>query len=177
MGHIHTATGNHDFTVGAYIVRYEGAEAKALLHLHKSSNMLFPIGGHIELNETPWQALIREVFEESGYSFSELKVLQQTGSLRHLSDVTAHPLPVIISDHNVSESHFHTDLAYALVTGSLPLGQEAKDESHDFRWYGLNELNKLDDSIIYPNTREIYTYIINICLAKWEQLNLSAFQF
>ena len=35
MSHIHTKPGEHECTVGAYIVRLDGDEPRALLHLHK----------------------------------------------------------------------------------------------------------------------------------------------
>lgn len=176
MSHIHTDTGQHDFTVGAYIIRYDIETPKALLHLHKRSGMLFPIGGHIELSETPWQALAREIAEESGYDFSRLKVLQPQNGLRTLSDVIAHPIPVVISDHDVSNTHFHTDLAYAFLADDFPTNNIDESESQDLRWLTLDQIKTLDSDVIYPNTKEIYTFIIDNCLKDWDKINVNNYK-
>jgi len=45
----------------------EGAEPRIILHKHRKLNKLLQFGGHVELDETPWQAVLREIAEESGY--------------------------------------------------------------------------------------------------------------
>lgn len=171
MGHIHSEPGQHDYTVGAYIMRLDGPEPKALLHLHKKMRMLFPIGGHIELDETPWQAVAREVKEESGYLLSQTKVLQPKQRIKSLSDVTIHPQPVAVSDHDVTIEHFHTDLAYAFVVDSEPQSTADEGESTDLRWLTQSELESLSDAEIFPNTREIYTFIFEACLSNWDAVS------
>ena len=42
------------------------AEGKVLLHLHRKLGMWLPPGGHIERDEIPDDAAVREVFEETG---------------------------------------------------------------------------------------------------------------
>ena len=59
MAHIHELI---DFTIAAYIV----FENKVLLIHHKKLERWLPIGGHIELDETPEDALYREIQEECG---------------------------------------------------------------------------------------------------------------
>lgn len=65
MPHIHDLI---DFIVNIFIV-YEN---KVLLIYHKQLNKWLSIGGHIELNEDPEEALFREVREECGL---EIRVL------------------------------------------------------------------------------------------------------
>src|SRR4030042_2977728 len=50
------------FTVWATIVR----KNKWLLHFHKSLKKWLPIGGHIDRDELPEEAALREAKEESG---------------------------------------------------------------------------------------------------------------
>ena len=54
-------SGRH-FTVAVFVV-WEG---KVLLHLHRKLGMWLPPGGHIERDELPDDAAVREVFEETG---------------------------------------------------------------------------------------------------------------
>lgn len=170
MGHIHSEPGQHDLTVGAYIVRTDSSEPKVLLHLHRKMVMLMPVGGHVELDETPWQAVARELEEESGYSLADLSILQPTDRLDYLSDVTAHPYPLIMSDQDVSSDHYHTDIAYAFVANGEPTGKPEENESEDFRWLSLTELSKLDDDMIFVNTKEIYTYLLTHVLPNWDNV-------
>ncbi len=59
MTHIHEKI---DFVVSARIVY----EDKILLVYHKLLQKWLPVGGHIELDETPEEAIFREVKEECG---------------------------------------------------------------------------------------------------------------
>jgi len=176
MSHINTNPGEHDYTVGAYIVRVDGLEPKALLHIHRRMNVLLPIGGHIEPDETIWQAIEREIDEESGYSLKQLDVLQPKERIAELSDVITHPSPVIMSTHALSKlNHFHTDTSFAFIANNDPAGEIDEGESQDLRWLGKNELKELKEDEIFPHTREIYLYILNECINKWEQVPSSSF--
>jgi len=53
--------GRH-FTVAVFVVR----EGKVLLHRHRKLGMWLPPGGHIEEDELPDDAAVREVWEETG---------------------------------------------------------------------------------------------------------------
>lgn len=57
MPHIHDLI---DFTVAAYIVN----NGKVALVNHLQLKRWMPVGGHIELNEDPEEALFREIKEE-----------------------------------------------------------------------------------------------------------------
>jgi len=171
MPHIHNKPGQHDYTVGAYIIKLDNNEPKALLHMHSKMRMLFPIGGHIELEETPWQAVIREIREESGFLVDQLKILQPKDRIKYLSDVVAHPQPVVLSDQDVSSEHFHTDIAFAFLVQEEPLGEIDEGESEDLRWMSQTQINKLMIADIFPNTREIYNYIFSECLPNWEKVS------
>jgi ADP-ribose pyrophosphatase YjhB (NUDIX family) len=59
-----------DFTVEAFVVHHN----RVLLIYHKQLQKWLPLGGHIELNEDPEQALVREITEESGL---EVEILSQ----------------------------------------------------------------------------------------------------
>src|SRR5437879_1527745 len=102
MPHIHTKPGQHDHTASAYIVRIDGKEPKILLHKHKKSGKYQQFGGHIELDETPWQAVLHEIKEESGYDAKQLMLLQPKERLKSLGDADQHPVPVCHNTHTFS---------------------------------------------------------------------------
>ena len=63
MAHIHEKI---DFTVAIFVVHDE----KILLIHHRQLDKWLPLGGHIELDEDPEQAALREAKEESGWRLS-----------------------------------------------------------------------------------------------------------
>jgi ADP-ribose pyrophosphatase YjhB (NUDIX family) len=67
MPHMHELM---DFTVEALVVH----ENRVLLIYHQQLHKWLPLGGHIELDEDPEQALFREITEESGL---EVDILSQ----------------------------------------------------------------------------------------------------
>ena len=61
-----------DFVATAYIF---DSEKRVLLIYHNKRDMWLPVGGHIEANETPDEALRREIKEEVSLS---VEILGQT---------------------------------------------------------------------------------------------------
>jgi 8-oxo-dGTP pyrophosphatase MutT (NUDIX family) len=62
MAHIHTKPGQVDHTVEVFVV----SGGKVLLRKHDKYGIWLSVGGHIELDEDPNQAALREVKEEVG---------------------------------------------------------------------------------------------------------------
>lgn len=72
MPHIHD---KYDFVITVFIVYKD----KVLLVHHPRYDKWIPMGGHIELDEDPEQALFREIKEETGLEveiFSEAVIAQ-----------------------------------------------------------------------------------------------------
>jgi 8-oxo-dGTP diphosphatase len=59
MPHLHEKI---DFTVAIFVVH----DARVLVILHRKLGKWLPLGGHIELDEDPELAALREAKEESG---------------------------------------------------------------------------------------------------------------
>ena len=95
-----------DFTVAVFVIR----SYRVLLHLHKKLNLWLPPGGHIDPNELPDEAALREVMEEAGI---EIRLLQdgdpppdRPGQPRQLTR------PIGIQLESISPGHEHIDLIY-----------------------------------------------------------------
>lgn len=161
MPHIHTEPNQHDMTISGYIVRDDQPELLCLVHMHRKMGKLMQIGGHIELNETPWQTVAHEVEEESGFTLDELDVVQHSADkVREIGNVT-HPTPFLVNTHNVGNSHFHSDLCYGFVASGAPKHGIADGESADLRWMTMTQL---DAAVVsgeaLADTVEIYRYLI-----------------
>ncbi len=161
MAHIHTEPNQHDMTISAYIVRKENDEWKCLVHFHKKVEILMQIGGHIELDETPWQTVAHELAEESGYSLGELRVAQYTADrLKEAGNIT-HPTPFTMNTHNVGNDHYHSDLCYGFIADELPKNSIAEDESADLRWLTFEELKDgAERGTVLKDVVNIYDFLL-----------------
>jgi 8-oxo-dGTP pyrophosphatase MutT (NUDIX family) len=178
MAHIHTNPGEHDHTASAFIVRTDTVEPQLLLHKHKKLGVLLQPGGHIELNENPWQAIRHEIIEETGYQLSQLKILQPKIRMKTLSGAILHPIPVSPNTHNFDSggNHKHTDEGYAFTANGAPLGQPDDGESVDIHWVSLDELKNLKKEEIFDNVRQVGEFVLSIVLSEWEAVELAAFE-
>jgi 8-oxo-dGTP pyrophosphatase MutT (NUDIX family) len=179
MPHIHTGPGEHDATASAFIVRFDTSQPQLLLHTHKKLHILMQPGGHIEVLENPWQAVLHEIVEETGYDLSQLQILQPSERPRALTGAILHPAAVCQSTHDFgadSNGHRHTDTAYAFAAQSAPSGKPDDGESTDLVWVTADELATLTSDQIIPNIREIGLYVLGTCTASWDRVSLSEFQ-
>lgn len=106
----------------------------------------------------------------------QLKVLQPNKRIKFLSDIIVHPQPVVVTDQDVSSEHFHTDLAYAFIVNEDPKNKVDDGESVDLQWLGQLEIEKLMVAEIFPNTREVYSFIFEHCLPNWDAVDTGAYE-
>ncbi len=137
MPHIHDLI---DFTVEVYVVH----DGKVLLRKHDKYNIWLSVGGHIELDEDPNQAAIREVQEEVGLDISLYDPSAIGGTKQ---DMYTHLIPpMFMHRHPINESHEHIALIYFAKTSEAEINQNVTEEtSSDLRWFDKDGLEKLDD--------------------------------
>lgn len=130
------------FTVSVFIVHKD----KVLLHLHKKAKKMLPLGGHIEVNELPEEACIREAHEESGLEISLYnpvnKQLKKSCELVGEKLLT-NPMYTIFSEILTPE-HCHIDFVYYAVTKTYET-RPAHGESDLLKWYTKEELKNTDN--------------------------------
>jgi 8-oxo-dGTP pyrophosphatase MutT (NUDIX family) len=170
MPHIHTEPGQFDLTVSAFIFKQTATEPVVLLHQHKRYQVWMQPGGHVELNETPWQALIHELREETGYDIDQLALLQPPIRPRQVTVGNRHPQVVCVHSVKVDSQlmHFHTDLVWAFVTGEDPRHEVGKNESTQLAWFGRQALVELPRTEIYDDVCDTALHIFDDLLASWE---------
>jgi 8-oxo-dGTP diphosphatase len=124
------------FSATVYVVATIKGEPKVLLHMHKKHNHWYGLGGHVESDEDPVEAAIREAKEEAGidvkiFSRYPLKTFKQAHEL-----IT----PVLLMDQDINGDHRHIDCVYFGTT---------KDPSkvrmnEQFRWCSKKDLERMD---------------------------------
>lgn len=132
MPHIHEKI---DFTVSIYIVHSN----KVLLHIHKKLGRYLPVGGHIELDEDPNIAALREAKEETGLDV----VLLNTNLIPYFDDYGGHKqliVPNFMDRHEVKgvdPYHEHIDHIFIATTES---GNFLGEEGVNLKWFDEKEL-------------------------------------
>lgn len=172
MPHIHTKPGQHDHTASGFIVRVDSEEPKVLLHVHKILNKYLQFGGHIELEENPWQTVKHELREESGYAIEQLKILQPDfHSRRKAKNTLYHPFPIAHHTHHFDKEHWHTDVSYAFVAEERPKHPVADNESGIIKSFSRQEILDLSDEKIFDNMKETCLFIFDECLPNWSKID------
>lgn len=144
--------------------------------MHKKVGKLMQIGGHIELDETPWQSLAHELLEESGYNLGEVQVLQPHQVPFAVDQAVVHPVPLLFNTHKVSDTHYHSDLVYGLVVDHLPRSLPSENESSDLRWLTVHELKTAAaQGIALKDVAEIYETIANTYLDTYYRVDTTLF--
>lgn len=127
-----------DFTVATFVIH----QGNVLLLWHKKLQMWLPPGGHIDPNELPDEAAVREVLEETGLEVELLSPLS--------SPPMPGPRPLArpegIQLEPISPGHEHIDLIYfaRLKYPERPLPEANLSEVERVGWYGPEDLDRID---------------------------------
>ncbi|MEX0750038.1 MAG: NUDIX domain-containing protein [Dehalococcoidia bacterium] len=95
------------FTVTGFLVDGD----RAALHWHRKNGMWLPAGGHIESDEDPVQAVVREVREETGI---DAEVVSPTTMYAFTRPAQLPPPMLILVEDIADGPHQHIDMIYAL---------------------------------------------------------------
>lgn len=131
MAHIHEKI---DFTVAIFVVH----DGRILIIHHRKLDAWLPLGGHIELDEDPEQAALREAREESGLEVELMGERPPTTG----PGTRALIAPRFLDIHRITDTHEHVGLIYWAKPrdGKLTL---SASEHHDIRWCGAEDLDAL----------------------------------
>ncbi len=149
MPHIHDL---YDYTITVFIVSKTG---QVLLVNHPRYGMWIPMGGHIELDEDPEQALYREIAEETG-----LDVMIMAHKPNISSKGTKFILtPSYVDVHDANPPHKHISFTYFAIAKDDTFVKS--DEHTDMKWFAEKELKdpayKLSESVIFYAEQAIKT--------------------
>jgi 8-oxo-dGTP pyrophosphatase MutT (NUDIX family) len=145
MPHIHEKI---DFTVAIFVVH----AGRILLVHHRKLDKWLPLGGHIELDEDPEQAALREAREESGLDVELLGERAPTTEAGTRALLT----PRFLDIHRITDSHEHVGMIYwarpkrdpiAAPSGDGNALTLAQEEHHNIRWCSAAELDTLQPAM------------------------------
>jgi len=111
---------NGHLTSSAFVVSSRGV----ILHRHLLLGIWIQPGGHIDANESPAAAALRETLEETGLAARHFDPVE-------LFHVDVHPGP---SGHRGPGEHLHYDLRYAVSAPPLD-PSPPEGESPDVAWF------------------------------------------
>ena len=122
------------FTVTGYVVH----EGRTLLHRHRKLAMWLPPGGHIEPDEDPVQAVLREVREETGLDVALLLQPHPVDGFAVPGQLAA-PVTILVEDiDEPGRPHQHIDLIYF----TTPIGTAPAVDHVVWRWASAAELER-----------------------------------
>ena len=133
MPHIHEKV---DFCVEVFIVH----ENRLLLRIHDKYHKWLSVGGHIELDEDPSQAAVREVREEAGLSITlyDRRASQPPLSAEYKDIIP----PMFVNRHRINATHEHVAFVYFATSASNDVRQGETEISDQVRWFSKEELEK-----------------------------------
>lgn len=137
------ASADRDFTASGLVVD----AGRVLLVRHSTLDRWVQPGGHVEPRETPDEAAIREVREETGVSMRVHEAYRPADP-----DAEDLPEPFRINLHEVHEGHWHVDFAFLGTVERV--GEPTDGDAHDGqRWVDRDEIGTL--SPLDANTRRM----------------------
>jgi 8-oxo-dGTP diphosphatase len=142
MPHLHTEPGGVDLCVEVFCVH----QRRVLLRRHDKYDIWLGVGGHVEEDEDPAEAAVREVQEETGLELI-LPPPPFPGDAQH-RQIT---LPRYLDRHRINDTHEHVAFVYFGETTTDVVVPGEGEEDVACRWLTLEQVldPKLDllDSI------------------------------
>jgi 8-oxo-dGTP diphosphatase len=146
MPHIHDKI---DFCSETYVV----FNNKVLLRKHDKYNIWLSVGGHIELDEDPNVAAVREVKEEVGL---DVVLYEEEGKQPEFKDGKNKSLipPQFMVMHQVNDQHAHIVFIYFAKSNTNILQLSDTEITEECRWFTKEEL--AEDA--YQVSKMVQTY-------------------
>ncbi len=152
------------FTSTVYIFHND----RVLLHKHVKHNKWLPPGGHLEANETPPEAAIREVKEETGL---DIIFLEQENLTIDAYNGFSIPRPFFCLLEHIPESkkepaHQHIDSIYLAIPADTNQFDQIPVE---FRWLTLDEVREIEAELFPDCTKLLELVMEKDYLTKFYQ--------
>lgn len=137
MPHIHEKI---DYTAEALIVYQD----KVLLRIHDKYNLWLGVGGHIELDEDPLEAVIREAKEEVGLDITVVGVTRDDFNDSKYRECIP---PEFFNRHRINDTHEHVTMTWICTSESAQIVEPEREKSNGIKWFSYEELDDLQYGI------------------------------
>ncbi|HVU75772.1 MAG TPA: NUDIX domain-containing protein [Candidatus Paceibacterota bacterium] len=140
MAHIHDKI---DFTAEVFVVH----EGKVLLRKHDKYKIWLSVGGHVELDEDPNQAALREVMEEVGLA---VELFDTRAGVPNNDDEWEELVPPIaigrhVALHPTNPDHVHVTFIYFAKSETDEVRvSDRSDKSDEWQWLTFDQLDALE---------------------------------
>jgi len=135
---------------------------KVLMIKHKKLGVWLPPGGHVDENELPCDAVLREIFEETGIKAHIVSASQGVGvgNEAHCKELP-HPFVILLEDIEHTWLHNHIDLVY-LCKAEDGVLTKSESETDAIGWFSPEAVMELDT---FENVRKTISaavrYMVN----------------
>jgi 8-oxo-dGTP pyrophosphatase MutT (NUDIX family) len=151
------------YTASVYIFH----ENKVLLIYHNKLEKWLPCGGHIEENETPPEAAIREAKEETEIDIEFLRQENIEIDCWNAKSIERPYLCLLenIPEHKGTLPHQHIDFVFiAKPKNEISLHKNSVTiSSHENRWFTHKEILELpSDKEIFKETQEVLDHLFQL---------------
>ena len=129
------------------------ARGRVLLLHHKQFGRWMCPGGHMEPNEPPHEAALREVLEETGLRVSFLPNGEHIEMTETRAEVL--PTPFCVLEYQVASDHTHVDFVYRCIAGQEGALCQNAEESDGLAWFDPQEVALWGPERIFYNVRKL----------------------
>ena len=129
MAHIHEKI---DFGADTFVVNGNSV----LLRIHDKYKEWYAPGGHIELDEDPEEAALREVKEEVGLMVLLAGKRAQSGDPNEKEVL----VPRFINRHRINATHEHVCFIYFATSSTREILQGENEKTCEIKWFTKDEL-------------------------------------
>ena len=147
---------DRDFVASVYIF----CEDKVLLLYHKKLHVWLPPGGHVEKNELPHEAALREVHEETGL---QVELCSEENIFVDEWNAKSIPRPYLMLLEEIPEwkntpKHQHIDSVFIAKLSPLQ-AHKALSTEEEIRWFTSEEVTALKEEDMFPETKKVLFHL------------------
>ncbi|MCL1790389.1 MAG: NUDIX domain-containing protein [Peptococcaceae bacterium] len=130
-----------------------------LMIKHKKQRVWLPPGGHVEDNELPDEAVLREIYEETGVRAALIPYRHGLSVAKENCRELVRPFTVLLEDIEKNGTHNHIDLVY--LCRALNEDLTFRDaETDGVGWFSYERLEKLEtyENVIKTMAKALVLY-------------------
>jgi len=113
-----------------------------LMVKHKKYGVWLPPGGHVDENELPCKAVLREIFEETGVRAQVISTARDT-DIPVADYELPLPMEILLEDTENNGLHNHIDMIYLCHAEDSELAPQ-ESEIDDIGWFSLGQIMELE---------------------------------